>query len=351
MKIEIPLDGLVSEKTMRRPFHGAPRYSSGRDPYLQYVKETYRWPRMSREEEYLYSKRLEFFKHRLLRCMRNSGFSRDSVSPNFQDLPCVGKTDSVDIAPVCHETDECPRGRMKVMKACCQCYKTFRAIFVERNIHIVLDLVAPYKTYGPPMIDLIQEGNTALIRAVEMYDWRKDVRFRTYAAFWIRQGVERYISSTKGIVRIPNYIQQKMRRFKREGKLAVGGESMSAESVSEVFELPSVVARHLVETERKHLSLDLADCSDVLLDEPSVPTLDCETEDMKKKLLKAIDNLTDQERKIVEHRFGIRGAEFRTLDELGVMMNVSRERIRQILLRALKRLKNPSFAGSLKGFV
>lgn len=351
VRVEIPLDHLEQDGNHPRPFRGAPAYSAGRDSYFHYMREIRQWPRMTREDEYLHSKRLEFFKHRLIQCMRKSGLTRDSANLHFQNLPCLGKKDSVDIAPVCSTNGSCPRGKTRALKTCCQCYNTFRAIFVERNLHIVVDLVAPYKTYGPPMIDLIQEGNTALIRAVEMYDWRKQVRFRTYAAFWVRQAVERYISNTKGIVRIPNYIQQKMRRFKREGKLAAGGETISAEAVSEAFELPSVVARHLVETERKHLSLDVADCAEILLDEPDDVVMDCETADMKKKLLEALDCLTEQERKIVTHRFGIGKAEFKTLDELGVMMKVSRERIRQILLRALKRLRKPGLAGSLKGFV
>lgn len=357
--VELPCDILDSGNGGEgRSFRSPPFYSSGSDFYFQYINELRKNARMDRAEEYLFSKRLEFFKRRLIKAIQDSKLTQDEIGFYFQNTTCFADTESPDITPLCEKLHRCLRGKKYGMMTCCQAYNRCRSVFVERNLHLVVNLVMPYRTYGLPFMDLVQEGNTALIRAVEKYDWRKKVRFQTYAAFWIRQAVERLITANKGIVRIPNYIQQKLRRFKREGKLSDDRDQLSASALSDAFDLSREVAGHLLESDRGHVSLSLEASSDdettfadLLAEDPEEIVLESETEGLKRRLREALGELSDQEQTIIRHRFGIDGAELKTLEDLGATMNISRERIRQIQLRALQKLKNPRLLGRLESYL
>jgi len=339
-------------------FKYVPLYSSGQNIYFQYVSEIRKKPRMTRSDECLFSKRMEFFKRRLKKIFQESNLPHEEIEYYLQNTNCIGRADSAHVGPLCEHLGSCPRGKKDMVHANCQGYNKCRAIFVERNLQLVVNLAQPYRTYGVPIMDLIQEGNAALIRAVEKFDWRKQVRFQTYAAFWIRQAVERAISANKGIVRVPNYLQQKMRRLKREGKIPTDRSLISARDVSEAFEMSNEVAGHLLETERGHISLDAhpsddehSTLTDLIAEDETVPVPEDEIVALKKLLEKALDDLTEQEQKIIRHRFGLNNAALKTLDELGEMMNVSRERIRQVQIRALQKLKKPRLLEGLQSFL
>ena len=193
---------------------------------------------------------------------------------------------------------------------------------------------------------------------MEKFDWRKGVRFQTYATFWIKQAIERCITANKGIVRVPNYLQQKMRRFQRNGVLSTDKSSLSIKEVSSAFELSSEVAGHLLETGRGHVSLDAPHSEDeentisdmlAVHEEESMP--EGEVLKLKGRLKEALQVLNDQERFIISYRFGLEGKEIKTLDEIGKLMNVSRERIRQLQIRALQKLKRPSLLERLAPFL
>jgi RNA polymerase primary sigma factor len=208
------------------------------------------------------------------------------------------------------------------------------------------------------MMDLVQEGNAALIRAVEKFDWRKGVRFQTYASFWIKQAIERWISASKGIVRVPNYLQQKMRRFQRNGVLSNEDGNPSVRDVSDAFELSSEVAGHLLESGRGHVSLDSPKSegdekalSAVLSQEEDDVFLDSEFKKLQGRLKEALSILSDQERFILSQRFGLGDNEPKTLEEIGTLMNVSRERIRQLQNHAIQKLKRPSLLKRLAPFL
>jgi RNA polymerase sigma factor (sigma-70 family) len=286
---------------------------------------------MNREEEYRFAKRMEFFRSRLIHAIRSMDFPEKEKDALLRHIRCFGRARSGVICLLCQNGGSCPGNELKkgVLHACCRAYNMCRALFVERNLHLVINFTRAYRTYGVPVMDLIQEGNAALIRAVEKYNWRKQVRLQTYAEFWIRQAVERAISANKWIVRVPNYIQQKMRRFKREGILPTDRSHISTREISEAFEMSNEVASHLLETERGHVSLDK----------------------LKNKLQDMFKNLTELERTIIKHRFGMEGAELKTLEELGRMMNVSRERIRQIQIRTLQKLQKPKHLKALQSYL
>lgn len=240
-------------------------------------------------------------------------------------------------------------------------YNRVREHFVERNLFIVINMSAAYRTYGVPVMDLIQEGNTSLIRAVEKFDWRKDVRFQTYAAWWVRQAIERMITANRGIVRVPNYVQQKLRRLRREGKLSRDHRQVDVGDLSEMFDTTRSAAARLMETDRHHYSLDTPLKNDD--GETSFASIleaeqaDDEITANEKRALGArldevmSETLSEQERDIIAMRFGLGGQERRTLEEIGAMMKVSRERIRQMQVKALHKLHRESLMEQLADFL
>jgi RNA polymerase primary sigma factor len=316
--------------------------------------------KMTREEEYRFAKRLEFLRKRLVKTIQSMDFPVKDKETLLRHTSCLGRTHSGRICMLCKEGGPCPKEKLKRngIQACCRAYNMCRSDFVERNLHLVINFTRAYRTYSIPVMDLVQEGNAALIRAVEKYDWRKQVRLQTYAEFWIRQAVERAISANKWIVRVPNYIQQKMRRFKREGTLPADRSHISTREISRVFDMSREVAGHLLETERGHVSLNAVPSEDAFMSlrdmavhAPDEVVPQDEFDDLKQKLQDMLSNLTDLEQTIIKHRFGMEGAEQKTLEELGTMMNVSRERIRQIQIRTLQKLKKPKHLKQLKSFL
>jgi RNA polymerase sigma factor (sigma-70 family) len=310
---------------------------------------------MDREEEYRFAKRMEFFKSRLVWAVHHGGLPRAKATYFLENTSCLPSPSGLNLGPLCQHFKSCPKGKRGLVHTSCQTYNKCRSVFVERNLHLVVIVTLPYRTYGVPLMDLIQEGNAALIRAVEKFDWRKGVRLQTYAELWIKQAVERTINANKNIVRVPTYMQQKMRRFRREGKLTTEKEQLSSGEVSEVFKLPKKIAQHLLETDRNHVSLNAPytgdatlSLADLLEAEPVETIPQDELETIKKTLIEAMESLTEQEKVILKHRYGLDGADFKTIDELGEMMNLSREWVRQIQIRSLQKLQKHSLLKRLK---
>jgi RNA polymerase sigma factor (sigma-70 family) len=337
------------------------RYSANSNPnkLTLYIHQVNSHPKMNRAEEIRFSKRMEFMRNRLLHSVKISASPKEMRKLMAQLESCGDAGNSPDIVPLCKTLGgDCARGKKGFIKAACSDYNALRTEFVERNLHVSLGMAMQYRTYGVPLMDLIQEGNAALIRAVEKFDWRKEVRFQTYANFWIRQAVERYISANKGIVRIPNYLQQKMRRFKREGVIAGDPSELSVAEVSEAFDLSSEVAGHLIDTGRDYISLDTPTStddtntiSDMLAHEEQESLMDGEFENLQNRISAALASLTEQEQFIIRHRFGLEGLEVKTLEQIGKLMRVSRERIRQLQIRALQKLKKPALVEQLVPFL
>ena len=346
--------------TRKRAKKANSKYSAHSNPnkLTLYIHQVNSHPKMDRAEEVRYSKRMEFLRHRMLHSVKVSTSPKEMRKLMDQISSCADPTTSPDIVPLCRSAGECARGKQGFIKAACSEYNALRSEFVERNLHVSLGMAMQYRTYGVPLMDLIQEGNAALIRAVEKFDWRKEVRFQTYANFWIRQAVERYISANKGIVRIPNYLQQKMRRFKREGVIAADPSELSVQEVSHAFDLSSEVAGHLIDTGRDYVSLDAPTStdetntiSDMLAHEEDDTLMDGEFQHLQDRISTALSSLTDQEQFIIRHRFGLEGLEVKTLEQIGKLMRVSRERIRQLQIRALQKLKKPALVEQLVPFL
>ncbi|MHC4942301.1 MAG: sigma-70 family RNA polymerase sigma factor [Planctomycetota bacterium] len=326
-----------------------------------YSNKNHRNVKMSREEERCMAKRMEFFKRRLMKVIEHAKLTPREKLVYLRDIHCIRPTKDSNgtfkSCLICEKVGSCPKRKKGLVHTTCKAYHKCRTLFVERNMHIVVFIAQPYSTYGIPIVDLVQEGNAALIRAVEKFDWRKQVRLQTYAEFWIRQAVERLINANKWIVRVPTYMQQRMRRIRRQGKLAADWSRVTSKEVSEAFKTSPVVARHLLETERGYLSLDSivkdgesVRPADLIADKAQEIFLPEEVDKRTRLLHDALARLSDQERTIIQHRFEMNGAERKTLSELGMMLSISRERVRQIEARTLEKLKKPKMLGSLKHY-
>jgi len=314
---------------------------AGADHFGRYADQVRRLPRLSRQEEYALARRLEFAHKRFERVVSRAGLTPHERA-RILDAP--GTLDA--------HADPALRGAYAD-------YNRLRTHFVERNLYLVIGMSTAYRTYGLPMMDLVQEANASLIRAVEKFDWRKDVRFQTYAAFWVRQAIERLITANRGIVRVPNYIQQKLRRLRREGKLPRNQRDVDLRDVSRQFEASPEAAARLMETDRTWFSLDapLSDegssISSVLAAEESEQEMPpSERMALSQRLDEVMgETLTEQERRILALRFGLGGGPPKTLDEIGAQMSVSRERIRQLQVKALDKLHKPRLLEELKDFL
>ena len=332
------------------------------DHFTLYADQVRRLPRLTREQEHRFARRLELARARLEREVDARDLPEETREAVLRGANCSALLKSLRETPT--------KGGAPVKLPCqqvgtpiqsvCSDYNLIRGRFVERNLYLVIGMSNNYRTYGIPVMDLIQEGNSALIRAVEKFDWRKDVRFSTYGAFWVRQAVERMITANRGMVRVPNYVQQKLRRLRREGKLPRNQRDVDLRDVSKQFESTPEAAARLMETDRATLSLDAPVADDdtslgsllAAQTDDSGPISGAERHALSNRLQQVMaEELTDTEREILISRFGLDGRTPQTLDEIGDRLSVSRERIRQMQVKALGKLHKPRLLDELQDWM